>query len=225
MSATDAFETALLQHIYQNAAIANIGDATGLRGSTAAGSLYAALFTAIPAETGGGTETTYSGYARQAIARTSGGFTVAGNQVSNAAAVAFPACTGGATQELVGFAIMTAATGGDMLMRGFLRSGSWLFTAKADDTVTVPGHSCAVGDRVALLGILGASLPGGTTDSTTLYVKTVSGNDLTLSTTSGGATLDLTSVGTGALVLLSPLQVSLNITPNFAIGAFIGGAD
>lgn len=51
MSATNSFETALMQHIYQNADIALIGDATGLRGATTAGSLYVSLHTADPGET------------------------------------------------------------------------------------------------------------------------------------------------------------------------------
>ena len=43
MPASTTFENLLLQHILQNANIANIGDATGLRGSTTTGSLYISL--------------------------------------------------------------------------------------------------------------------------------------------------------------------------------------
>jgi len=75
MSASNAFETALLQHVFQNADLSTVGDATGLRGSTVAGSLYVSLHTADPGEAGtqSTSEATYTGYARLAIARSAGG--------------------------------------------------------------------------------------------------------------------------------------------------------
>ncbi len=104
MSASDAFESDLLKLIFQNTNIANLGDATGVRGSTAAGSLYVALHTADPGEAGSQTtsESAYTNYARVAVARSSAGFTVSGTaptQVANAAIVAFAAC--GATGSTV----------------------------------------------------------------------------------------------------------------------------
>lgn len=123
MSATNAFETALLQHIFQNADIALIGDATGLRGSTTAGSLYVSLHTADPGEAGSQTtsETTYTGYARIAVARSAGGWTVSGANVSNAAVVGpFGPCTVG-TATLTHFGVGTAASGaGSLLFKGAL---------------------------------------------------------------------------------------------------------
>jgi hypothetical protein len=64
--------------LFNNTNAANIGDATGLRGSTTAGSLYLSLHTADPGETGSQTtsECNYTSYARQAVARSSGGFTI-----------------------------------------------------------------------------------------------------------------------------------------------------
>lgn len=122
MSASNAFETLLLQLIFQNANAANIGDATGLRGSTTPGSLYVALHTADPGETGDQTtnEATYTGYARVAVARSAAGFAVAGNTVSNNGATNFAACTGG-TNTITHFSIGTAASGADtMLISGAL---------------------------------------------------------------------------------------------------------
>lgn len=52
MSASNAFETALLTLIFNNTNLANVGDATGLRGSTTAGSFYIGLHTADPGEAG-----------------------------------------------------------------------------------------------------------------------------------------------------------------------------
>lgn len=122
MSATNGFETNLLELIFNNTALENIGNAGGLPASTAAGSLYVALFTADPGEEGAQTnEATYTGYARVAVARSGAGWTVSGNNVSNAAAVTFGECSAG-TNTITHFAILTASTSGDMLFSGALTS-------------------------------------------------------------------------------------------------------
>lgn len=97
MSATNAFETAMLNLYFLNTDHANVGDAAGLQNSAAAGSFYISLHTADPGETGTQTtsETAYGSYARQAVARTGAGWTVATNTASNAAVVTFPAATSG----------------------------------------------------------------------------------------------------------------------------------
>lgn len=122
MSATNAFETSTLQHILQNANVANIGDATGLRGSTTAGVLYVSLHTADPGETGSQntSEATYTSYARVSVARSAGGWTVSGNNGSNAAAITFPAATGG-SNTITYFGIGTDSSGaGNLLFKGAL---------------------------------------------------------------------------------------------------------
>lgn len=108
MSKGNSFETDLLLLIFNNTNIANIGDATGVRGSSTAGSLYVALHTANPDETGtqATNECSYTGYARKAVARSGAGWTVTANAVENAAAVTFDPCTAGsstATHFSVGY--------------------------------------------------------------------------------------------------------------------------
>lgn len=117
MSKANTFENELLLNIFQNATIPNIGDATGLRGSTTAGSLYYALHTADPGEAGDQTtsECTYTGYARQGKARTAGNFVVTGNSVSPAADVAFPAATAG-SETATHFSIGVAASGASKIL-------------------------------------------------------------------------------------------------------------
>ena len=118
------FETALLNLIFQNTAAANIGNAGGLQPSSAAGSFYIALHTANPTASGNQTssEAAYTGYARVAVNRTSGGWTVSGANYSNAAAVTFPACTGGSETETY-FSIGTASSGtGEIVLFGALTS-------------------------------------------------------------------------------------------------------
>ena len=124
MSMTNAFETALLEHYFTNAAHANVGDAGGLQPSTAAGSMYISLHTADPTETGDqqSLECDYTSYARVAVARSAGGFTVSGNNVSNTAAVTFPQCTGG-SNTATHFGIGSATSGtGNLFMSGALDS-------------------------------------------------------------------------------------------------------
>ena len=120
-SKTDAFETDFLEHIFQNAAIANIGDASGLPASATEDSLYIALFTTSPTDSTAGTEAAYTGYARIAVARNSSNWTVAGNNASNTNAITFPEATAGSETEN-GFGILTAITGGDLLFYGDLDS-------------------------------------------------------------------------------------------------------
>lgn len=125
MSASNAFETQLLQLIFNNTNAANIGDATGLRGSSTAGVFYIGLHTADPGEAGAQntTEAAYTSYARQSVARSGAGFTVAGNSVSNAAAITFPIPTGSVGAVVTHFSIGTDVSGaGNLLFSGALTS-------------------------------------------------------------------------------------------------------
>lgn len=124
MSLTNAAETDLLELIFNNTAWANIGDAGGLQPSAAAGSLYVSLHTGDPGETGTQTtsEATYTSYARVAVARSGAGWTVSGNNASNAAAVTFPAATGG-SNTITHFGVGTDSSGaGNLLGSGALTS-------------------------------------------------------------------------------------------------------
>lgn len=117
MSKSDAFESALLALVFQNTNIANIGDATGLRGAATAGQLFFALHTADPGEAGtqATSEVAYTGYARVGVARSSGGFTITGNSVSPAANVDFPACTAGSATA-THFSVGVAASGAGVVL-------------------------------------------------------------------------------------------------------------
>ncbi len=93
MSKGNTFENDLLKLVFNATTIANIAiNAT----ASPLTNLYVSLHTADPGEAGDQTtnETAYTSYARVAVARTSGGWTVTGNSVSPAANIDFPACTG-----------------------------------------------------------------------------------------------------------------------------------
>lgn len=118
MSKSNAFETEILSHIFLNADIANVGDAAGLQNSVATGSLYLSLHTADPGEAGSATtsEISYTGYARQAVARTSGGFTVSGATVTLTANVDFPEMTAGTGGTVTYFSVVKEVSGASTIL-------------------------------------------------------------------------------------------------------------
>ena len=120
MSKSNTWENDLLLLMFNNTNSSLHGDATGLRGSSTAGSYYISLHTADPGEAGDQTtsEITYTSYARVPVARTSGGFTVSTNTVAFAAAVTFPAGTGG-SGTATHFGIGCSSSGaGKLLYKG-----------------------------------------------------------------------------------------------------------
>lgn len=121
MSMSNVSETALLNLLFKNTAWANVGDASGLQPSAAAGNFHIALHSADPGEAGDQTtsEIAYTGYGRVAVVR-GAGFTVAGDAVSNAATVQFGECTAG-TATVTHFSVGTGASGtGSIIYRGAL---------------------------------------------------------------------------------------------------------
>lgn len=124
MSKSNTFENELLLLLFNNTTMSGVGDATGIVGSTAAGSLYVSLHTSDPGEAGDQTtsETAYTNYARVAVARTAGGWTVTGNAVANAALVQFAQC-GATGATITHFGVGTASTlAGKLLYSGALTS-------------------------------------------------------------------------------------------------------
>lgn len=114
MSKSNSLENSLLQLLFNATAIANIADNAGTSPLT---NLYVSLHTADPGEAGDQTtnEIAYTSYARVAVARTSGGWTVTGNSVSPAAAITFPAGTGG-SGTATHFGVGTASAGAGVLL-------------------------------------------------------------------------------------------------------------
>ncbi len=220
----NTFAGEFLSHVFTNAAIALIGDASGLQPSATAGSLYVALHTADPGGAGAQntSECAYGSYARVAVARSGAGWTVSGQQVTNAAEVAFPQATSG-TETATHWSVGTASSGaGKVLKSGPLASNAVIFTGElTGDTLVCPGHSFVVDDRVVAFPIPSVSLPAGITAGTVYWVKTVSGDTITLSATQGGATLNLTAAGGGRIAKSKQLAISSGITPKIAASTLV----
>lgn len=118
---------ALLEYIFQatlatawNTASFVLAGAAG-----AASNLYVSLHTADPMLGGSPnsqaqSEAAYTGYARVAVARTSGGWAITSQTISNAAAVTFPASTSGPESETFFGIGLESTTAGVLLYSGAL---------------------------------------------------------------------------------------------------------
>ena len=210
----------LMDVLYENAAAANVGDAGGLQPSATAGSLYIALHTAEPGA--GGTQSTnecnYTGYARVAVARSGSGWDRSGQTATNAAQVAFGACTAGANKATHWSVGLASSGATELCTFGPLKSGTKVFTAAASDTLTIPGLAFVADEEVIVEAIPGVSLPTGLAAGV-YYVLAPSGDTCTLSTTVGGAAVNITAAGAGKISKSLALSISSGITPSFAIGA------
>lgn len=111
-SFSDYLEDKLLKHVFTNTSY------------TSPSSLYLALYTVAPSDTGGGTELSGSGYTRKAVT-----FSVSGTTTlaTNSAAVEFDAATG-SWGTIVAVGVFDASTSGNLL------AWSELTTSKAIST-------------------------------------------------------------------------------------------
>lgn len=107
------FANDILKLLFQGVSIANIADNAAVSPLT---NLFVSLHTADPsAGTQNTSEAAYTGYARQPVARTSGGWTISANQVTPVALIGFPAATGGSETETFA-AIGTLVSGAGKVM-------------------------------------------------------------------------------------------------------------
>jgi hypothetical protein len=125
MSKSNTHENDYLKLILWGTAIVNIADNAS---SSPLTNLYGALHTADPTDAGDqeSYECAYTPYARQAISRTSGGFSISGNVANLAAVVSFPECTVG-SEAASYFSLGTAASG----------AGTILWSGAITPTITI----------------------------------------------------------------------------------------
>ena len=97
---SDYLENKVLEHVFENSAY------------TAPSTLYAALFTVAPSDTGGGTEVSGGGYVRKTAA-----FTVSGTNpttATNGSAIEYPTATGN-YGTVVAVGVFDASSSGNLL--------------------------------------------------------------------------------------------------------------
>lgn len=227
MSKSNQYENDFLLLELNNTNIANVGDATGLRGSTTAGSLYLSLHTADPGE--GGSQNTsecaYAGYARVAVARAAGGFTVSASSATLTANADFPASDATANETATHFGLGTVSSGAGKLMRSGIIGGAYKpFTADTADLVTCPAHGFVANDRIVFEAIEGVALPTGITQGTRYFVIAtgLTTDAFKFSTTSGGSAVDVTASGGGLVAKSSAISiVGAGVTPRLGTGTTI----
>jgi hypothetical protein len=181
------------------------------------------LHTGDPGLTGDQTvnEASYTGYGRVAVARSAAGWTVSTNQVSNTAAIVFPACTSGSS-TVTWFGIGTASSGTGQLLYAFpLISTSYLFYGDSSTNKLFNLSGLVTTTPIQVLTAPGGTLPSAISQGTTYFVHTVSAGAFTISATSGGADISLVSTGFGLLGQISSLAVSSGITPQFLAGQLV----
>ena len=121
-SFSNFLELELLDHVFGNAAY------------TAPATLYVALFTATPSDTGGGTEVSGNAYARVAVTNNSTNFPAASaGAKANGTAITFPQATPSGWGVVTQFGIFDASTSGNLLAWGDLTASK---TVDALDTVS-----------------------------------------------------------------------------------------
>lgn len=95
MSKSAVMENELLKLIFNNVPMAGVGDFNGLQPSSSSGVFWVGLHTGDPGNSGtqSTNETSYAGYARVAVARTTTGFTIVNSSVALTSAIDFGNCT------------------------------------------------------------------------------------------------------------------------------------
>lgn len=213
----------------------DIGAGTQIQPPTTADFFHISLHTADPGEAGNQAtnEAAYGAYARVAVARTTGGWTVTANKVENAALVAFPQRNNAGSETLTHFGIGTDSSGaGNLLYSAPLALlDSVPFTVNtanltAEDIVA-PAHTFILDDQVVFITVIGDVLPTGITAGTVYHVITpgLTADQFRVSTTVGGSALPLSAVGSGRVQEVLQKVVTENDTPQFAAGVLIVKVD
>ena len=120
---SDYLENKVLEHVFENSAY------------TAPSTLYAALFTVAPSDTGGGTEVSGGGYVRQTAA-----FTVSGTNpttATNGSAIEYPTATGN-YGTVVAVGVFDASSSGNLLAYANLDSSIIRVTTVDPNITTYP---------------------------------------------------------------------------------------
>jgi hypothetical protein len=113
MSKTNNWENSILDLLFNATAVTNVADNAA---SSPLTNLYVSLHTGDPGEAGTQqtSECAYGSYARVAVARTSGGWTVSANSVSPVSDISFPEATSG-TETATHFGVGSASSGAGVL--------------------------------------------------------------------------------------------------------------
>lgn len=194
----------------------------GAAGYTPPATLHMSLHSAWPDEAGSGAELSGNNYSRAAITNNATNWpNYSADQKSNANPIAFPTASGN-WAEAVAAAFWDDPSAGNQLARCWLGPDPpRIFTATVADVFTAPGHGLANDDRAAVLATPGATLPTGVSEGTLYWVVGVSGDTFQLSTTQGGAAVNLTAAGSGFVKKVVPKTVANGETLTFPASSVV----
>lgn len=210
MSIINATELAILDELQGGTAFA--ADAT----------LFAALFTTVPADDGsGGVEANYASYARVSVTNNTTNFPSA-NPKLNATAVNFPAATGAQAGTVKALGWFTASSGGTLRVIARLvdQVVPMFVGLNTGDIIWAPGHGFSDGVQVVLWAPAGTTLPTGLSADTPYFVISTSGNSFQLSLTAGGAAIVISADGSGSIGRSRHTTVGIGDTPSVAVSGY-----
>lgn len=180
----------------------------GLDESVAAGILYVGVNTLVTAPPSDGTPGTGAtaaateatggspAYARQLVTWSA----ASGGQKSNSGALTFDVPAG----QYAFLTLWNALTGnggtqyrGWVPLNGNIKGFFSVDTTLTNDALLSVSHGLSNGDRVILFNVFSESLPTGLTEGAVYYVVNATTNSFKVSSTSGGAAIDITGTGGG----------------------------
>lgn len=176
---------------------------------------YLSLHTAHPGTTGT-SEVTGGSYARQLTALDA----AASGATQNTDAKQISGMPDTTAAPVVAIGLWDAVTAGTFLGWEWLTTARDTFTAAAaTDAFTAPAHGLANTNRVAFRAAAGGTLPAGIDETTLYYVVGATTDTFQVSTTSGGAAVNLTADGAGIVMLVTPQGATAGHTFTIAAGA------
>lgn len=207
--------------IFNATAIANVADNAASAPLT---NLFVGLHSAWPGA--GGSQTTsevaYTGYGRATVARTTGGWTVTGNAIQPFANIDFGACTAGSATAF--FATVGTAVSGAGKIIGIATIGGapQIASAATTDTITAFAHGLVADDRVVFYPGYNITIPAGIVEGTVYFVRAagLATDSFTVSTTSGGAAVDVTGAAGVIFQRVTPISITSapSVTPRLTTG-------
>lgn len=191
------------------------------------GDKYAGLFTVSPtADAGtGGTEVSGGAYARQQITRATGSWAASSaGTTSNSNAITFPVATANWGRVLT-LGLWDALTVGNLLRVVPLISGAYKNFAVTDltnDDIECPAHGFTANQVVRFFGV-GGTLPTGLAADTRYFVIStgLTTDAFRVSTTQGGAAVNITAAGAGEVALDASFDVVTNSQFSIAAGSLV----
>lgn len=170
------------------------------------------------------TEAAYTGYGtRPAITYNAAADTTpaGGRQKTNNGIITFPVNTG-ANEDQIAYGIWSAATAGTLHGIGLLDTDQPIFGTghPTGELVTAFAHGLQTDQRVFVIAAPGAVIPTGLSENVAYFVLAagLTADVFALSTTSGGAAVNITVGGAAMFMPYKAVTVATGATPTIASG-------